>query len=105
MEEMNTICICDTSPIANLLSLEEFDHVIMYIYDYERNQMIFKKNIKIYYQFRFTYYCLKYKKKLRDILWEKIRKPKIEMKFSPMELKKYLENKEDLDSLDEWIEE
>jgi hypothetical protein len=102
MKEMDTICICGSSPIANLLSLEEFDHVMMYTPDYEHQKKISKKNIEIYYQFRFTYYCLKYKKQLRDILWEKIRKPKIEIQFSPMELKKYLENKHDLDSLEDW---
>jgi hypothetical protein len=102
-DEMDTFSIDSCSPIMNLLSLECYDHRYMHINDYENNKKITNKNINIYYKFRLTYYCLKYKKQLRDWLWLKIRKPKIEIRYSPNELKKLIENVDDYEELiDNW---
>lgn len=53
----------------------------------------------IIYKFRRTYYEMKCKNKLRQILWDKIRRPKIEAKYSPDNLRVLLqsmENEEDM---------
>jgi hypothetical protein len=41
-------------------------------------------------QFKMMYYCLKYKAKLRDWLWLKVRLPKIERLYHPNNLNKLL---------------
>jgi hypothetical protein len=51
----------------------------------------FLNNCFILYRFKFTFYCLKLKKKLRDWLWIKIRLPKITNKYNPKNLMKLLE--------------
>ena len=45
------------------------------------------------------YYCLKFKKRLRDILWVKIREPKIRIKYSHDYLVEHLHEETDLDEL------
>ena len=37
---------------------------------------IINQKVKILNNFRFLYYCLKFKKQFRDLLWVKIREPK-----------------------------
>ena len=37
-----------------------------------------KQNIQILNNFRYLYYCLKFKKQLRKWLWEKVKKPNIQ---------------------------
>ena len=49
------------------------------------------------YKFRHLYYCLKYKKRFRDLLWIKIREPKIKQYYSPSNLVLLLEGVEDED--------
>jgi Leucine-rich repeat (LRR) protein len=44
---------------------------------------IFKIKIKNINKFRYTYYCVKYKKQFRKLLWEKLRLPKIQEEFKP----------------------
>jgi len=49
--------------------------------------------------FRYLYYCLKFKRKLRDLLWVKIREPKIRLKYSHAYLVEHLQEDTDLDEL------
>lgn len=51
-----------------------------------------KKPATIIYKFRKTYYEIKCKNKLRNILWNKIRSPKIAEKYSPQNLMILLES-------------
>ena len=59
--------------------------------------------IEILRNFRYTYYCLKFKKHFKRWLWEKVREPKIMAKFHPSHLNA-LEETDDLEVfLDDWI--
>jgi Leucine-rich repeat (LRR) protein len=83
-------------------NLLPFDHHI-----YETNitkyiiEMRNKNNISI--RFKELFYALKYKKRFRDLLWVRIREPKIRNKYHPDNLIKLLEDREKLtlDELDE----
>lgn len=61
-----------------------------------------RKPATIIYNFRKTYYEMKYKNKLRNILWNKIRRPKIEAKYSPQNLNNLLQSMEDEENMDEF---
>jgi Leucine-rich repeat (LRR) protein len=52
-------------------------HEIINTYD----KSIINQKVKILNNFRFLYYCLKFKKQFRDWLWMKIREPKIQKKY------------------------
>jgi hypothetical protein len=82
---------CNKNPINEIVKMDNID--------------IINKQIKILNKFRELYYSLKFKKQFRDLLWVKIREPKIREKYSY----KYLENLHedtDLDEfLDNWIKE
>ena len=56
----------------------------------------------IIYKFRKTYYEMKCKNILRNILWNKIRRPKIETKYSPQNLNILLQSMEDEENMDEF---
>ena len=56
-----------------------------------------KQNIKIVINFRQLYFCLKFKKQLRDWLWKKVREPKIKKIYNPIYLVENLNEEEDLD--------
>jgi Leucine-rich repeat (LRR) protein len=59
--------------------------------------------IEILRNFRYTYYCLKFKKHFKRWLWEKVREPKIMAKFHPSHLNA-LEETDDLEVfLEDWI--
>ena len=66
----------------------------------------FRKQIKIINQFKELFYTLKYKKQFLDLLWVRIREPKIRNKYKPENLIAMLEEKEDitLDELDELLQ-
>ena len=74
------------------------ENIEKYKYDY--------RNIKIIQtlcNFRYTYYCLKYKNHFKRWLWEKVREPKIMAKFHPSHLTHLLDS-DDLEVfLDDWI--
>jgi hypothetical protein len=57
--------------------------------------------VKKLHNFRFLFYSLKYKSGLRNFLWDKIRRPKIEAKYHPDNLQKLLENMSDHDDVSE----
>ena len=59
--------------------------------------------LKILNQFRYLYYSLKFKKRFRDLLWVKIREPKIKIKYSHDYLIANLHEDTDLDTvLNNW---
>jgi len=60
---------------------------------------IIKQKMQVLTNFRYLYYCLKYKKRFRDLLWVKIREPKIRIKYSHDYLVKNLHEDTDLDEL------
>jgi hypothetical protein len=66
---------------------------------------IIKQRLKILNNFRYLYYCLKFKKQFRNWLWVRVREPKIREKFHYNYLIKNLSNEEaNLDKvLDNWI--
>ena len=68
------------------------------IYEIIGNKNI-NQNLRVLNQFRYLYYCLKYKKRFRDILWVKIREPKIRLKYSHDYLVANLHEDTDLDEL------
>ena len=61
-----------------------------------RVKIINSLTLKIH-KFRFLYYCLKYKKRFRDLLWITIREPKLKQHYSPSNLILLLEGVEDED--------
>jgi len=61
-----------------------------------------RKQIQVENRFRELFYALKYKKQFRDLLWVRIREPKIRQRYHPDNLMKMLEERElTLDELDE----
>jgi len=57
------------------------------------------KKMRVLNQFRYLYYCLKFKKRFRDLLWVKIREPKIRKRYSHAYLVENLHEDTDLDEL------
>ena len=60
---------------------------------------IINQKIQLLYNFRHLYYCLKFKKRFRDLLWVKIREPKIRERYSHDYLIQNLHEDTDLDEL------
>jgi hypothetical protein len=60
---------------------------------------IIKRKIRVLNQFRYLYYSLKFKTRLRDLLWVKIREPKIRERYSHDYLIANLHEETDLDEL------
>jgi len=58
-----------------------------------------KQKMQILNNFRYLYYCLKFKKRFRDLLWVKIREHKIREKYSHSYLLENLHEDTDLDDL------
>jgi hypothetical protein len=101
-----TLFIFSKNPIYNIIFQNDnnlhhhrhyYNHVNAYHYDInfmnDNINSIFriKQTLQTLYNFKFLFYCLKYKKKLRDFLWEKIRRPKIESKYHPSNLQKMMD--------------
>ena len=61
--------------------------------------------MQILYKFCHLYYCLKFKKQFRDLLWKKIREPKIIQNYHPIYLNNILTDENiDIDMvLNNWI--
>jgi len=70
---------------------------------YNIYEILIKKTI---FNFKYTYYCLKFKQKFRDWLWLRVRLPNIEKKYHPQQLNAFIEHcqtDEDLfTTLDTW---
>ena len=58
-----------------------------------------RQNLRVLNRFRYLYYCLKFKKRFRDLLWIKIREPKIRERYSHDYLIVNLHEDTDLDDL------
>jgi hypothetical protein len=86
----------------NLRALYYFYNDIYTIIDSD-NLVIIRKKLKILYNFRHLYYCLKFKPQIWRLLW-KIREPKIMQKYHPSYLDELLTNENiDIDIvLDKW---
>jgi hypothetical protein len=71
------------------------------------DKLVIRQKVKILNQFCYLYYCLKFKKQLRDWLWIKVREPRIRERFHYKYLIENLADEEtDLDEvLDKWINE
>jgi len=101
----------DTLPILPN-SLEEIYIKYNPIYEIINNMKPTKRSIKNMryiikklHNFKHLYYSLKLKTKFRKILWEKIREPKIRLKYHPTNLNKLLANINDKtfqSTLDSW---
>jgi len=74
---------CFNNHIYNIIGSNDFFKII--------------KNIQISNNFRYLYYCLKYKKQFRKWLWEKIREPKIMKMYNPRYLLENVKEDDDLD--------
>jgi len=62
-----------------------------------------KKNIQLLNNFRHLYYCLKFKKQLKEWLWEKVRELNAKKIYNPEYLIENLGDEDDLDTvLDNW---
>ena len=62
-----------------------------------------KQNIQILNNFRYLYYCLKFKNQFRKWLWEKVRLPNINKMYNPIYLIENLGDEDDLDAvLNNW---
>jgi hypothetical protein len=59
---------------------------------YDWNMINIRKNVVTLNRFRELFYSLKFRNKFRDILWKKIREPKIQDKYHPDNLLLLLEN-------------
>ena len=57
-----------------------------------------KKQIQTINNFRHLYYSVKFKKQFLDVLWVKIREPKIRKKYHPSNLIENLEEETDLET-------
>jgi len=66
---------------------------------YDVNPIKTKKNIKILHNFRHLFYSIKCRW-LRDFLWNKIRKPKVDKLLHPDNLKIILDETEEFDYYD-----
>jgi Leucine-rich repeat (LRR) protein len=81
----------------NLTELDCSNNPICEIINHQFNIDKTKIKIKILNKFRYSYYSLKFKKRLRDWLWEKVRKPKIMRRYHPSYLIENLDLDLDLD--------
>ena len=103
LQQLNCNCNQLTS-----LHLNEKLQIIHYYYnpvyeiigDTEYNNLHkIKQKMRILNNFRYLYYCLKFKKRFRDLLWVKIREPKIRKKYSHANLLEHLHEDTDLEEL------
>ena len=81
--------------------LEKLDYRCNPIYEIinTKDINVIKEKLKILNRFRYLYYCLKFKKRFRDLLWVKIREPTIRKKYSHEYLVEHLHEETDLDEL------
>ena len=106
-EELDTL-YCYGNQLTSLY-LNKKLQIIYYYYnpiyeiingDIEYNDIAkIKQKTQILNNFRYLYYCLKFKKRFRDLLWVKIREPKIRKKYSHSYLLEHLHEDTDLDEL------
>ena len=83
---------------ANLQTIVYRNNLIYEIINSDEIDIIYRK-LRVFNNFRHLYYCLKFKKQFRDLLWVKIREPKIRKKYSHDYLVEHLHEETDLDEL------
>ena len=99
---------CNNNQLTSLHlneKLELFDYRINPIYEIigYNNKHIINQKMQILNKFRYSYYCLKFKKQFRDWLWVRIREPKIRKRYSHNYLIEHLHEDTDLDEvLNNW---
>jgi len=96
---------CVNNKLTNLPLFNEklrmwifYDNPIFDIINTDNKDKINRK-IRVLNQFRYLYYSLKFKKRFRDLLWVKIREPKIRERYSHDYLLENLHEETDLDEL------
>jgi hypothetical protein len=101
--------VCHTNQLTSLHlneKLTTLDYIFNPIYEIIKNNdiEIIKQKLQVLNQFRYLYYSLKFKKQFRRWLWERVREPKIRIKYSHDYLVEHLHEDTDLDEfLDSWI--
>ena len=96
---------CDNNKLTSLTLPQNLKYLSCSnnpIYEIVNNDSLIKikQNIQILNNFRYLYYCLKFKDQLRKLLWEKVREPKIKMTYHP----NYLINLKEEDDLDTFLD-
>ena len=93
--EHNLICLnknlqihYSNNPIYEIINSDEID--------------IINRKIQILNDFRYLYYCLKFKKRFRDWLWVRIREPKIRTRYSHDYLVEHLQDNDLDELLEKW---
>ena len=89
--------------IQNLHMNEDEYHEFIYE-DQQRIDMMtveLSQKVRTLHKFRGMFYSLKYKSRFRNLLWDKIRRPKIEAKYHPDNLQKLLETMSERDDVSE----
>ena len=87
----------------NLKVLYCYNNPIYEIVNGDDSLIKIKKNIQLLNNFRHLYYCLKFKKQLKEWLWEKVREPNAKKIYNPKYLIENLGDEDDLDTvLDNW---
>jgi len=102
-KKLKVMC-CYGNQLSSLHLNKKLETIVYYdnpIYEIINSGVIdiIKRKIRVLNQFRYLYYSLKFKKQLRDILWVKIREPKIRIKYSHDYLVEHLHEDTDLDEL------
>ena len=100
LPNLNEIC-CGSNPICNIIDINTTMRYhlttasIAEEFNYKNSQL---------HRFRELFYALKYKTVLKRILWDRVRRPKIEAQYHPTQLVQFIqEHPEDWDQrLDEW---
>jgi hypothetical protein len=86
------------------LDMDEDEYHVFIHADHERVANLtveLSQKVRTLHNFRYLFYLLKYKSGLRNFLWDKIRRPKIEAKYHPDNLQKLLENMSEQDDVSE----
>jgi hypothetical protein len=92
---------CSNNQLSSLYLNEKLE--LLYCSNNPINEIISEdaqiKKLRVLNRFKHLYYCLKFKKCFRDLLWVKIREPKIREKYSHNYLLENLHEDTDLDEL------
>ena len=98
----NQLTLLPTLP-TNLKKLYCYNNPIYEIVNGDDSFIKIKKNIQLLNNFRHLYYCLKFKKQLKEWLWKKVREPNAKKIYNPKYLIENLGDGDDLDTvLDNW---
>ena len=82
--------------ILNLITNAEYqddiespDYDVYRTHQYTRKEL--QKIVKTIYHFKYSYYCLKFKRRFQDFLWQRVREPVAMKRYHPSELQKILD--------------